>query len=44
VSRFLKEPGVGFDPEAALSYARANTPELFCRTIIDRVAPGFSRT
>jgi hypothetical protein len=43
VSRFLRDPAVGFDPGVALGYARANTPELFCRTIIERVAPGFSR-
>jgi glycosyltransferase involved in cell wall biosynthesis len=44
ISMFLREPGVGFDPEVARSFARANTPELFCRTIIDRVAPSFSRS
>jgi glycosyltransferase involved in cell wall biosynthesis len=44
ISRFLRDPRVGFDPEVARDFARANTPELFCRTIIDRLVPSFSRS
>jgi glycosyltransferase involved in cell wall biosynthesis len=44
ISRFLRDPGAGFDPEAARKFARANTPETFCRTIIARLAPNFSRS
>jgi glycosyltransferase involved in cell wall biosynthesis len=44
VSGFLKDPRLGFGREVALQYAKANTPELFCQTIIGRLAPSFSRS
>jgi glycosyltransferase involved in cell wall biosynthesis len=44
VSGFLKDPALGFDTEVARKYAHANTPELFCRTIINRLAPSFHRS
>jgi len=44
VSGFLRNPCLGFDPEAARRYAQANTPEQFCQTIVDRLVPSFSRS
>jgi glycosyltransferase involved in cell wall biosynthesis len=44
VSGFLRDPGLGFDPEVARKYARANTPELFCQAILRRLTPQLSRS
>jgi hypothetical protein len=44
ITGFLRDPRLGFEPDAARKYARANTPELFCQTILRRLTPHFSRS
>jgi glycosyltransferase involved in cell wall biosynthesis len=43
ISRFMANPSLGFDPESARNYAHANTPESFCQTIMERLAPRLPR-